>query len=151
MVRSAQICKNCTILGNLRTITQERKKGTWKMIPFFPSTFWVLTTFDIHFCIWKMSIFFSLDSHFGPFWSSKFLYFEGEICVLSCLIQEMYTLRKRKNQVLLLENQICLISWSILPSPVFIPKVNEKYSIRVLVKVWVLHHHLDITNTLWSH
>ena len=39
LLRSAQICQSYTILGNLRTITQEGKKGTRQMIPFFSSTF----------------------------------------------------------------------------------------------------------------
>ena len=33
--RWSQICKKCTILGNLRTITHEKKKETRQMTPFF--------------------------------------------------------------------------------------------------------------------
>ena len=43
LLRSAQICKKCTIFGNLMTITREGKKETKQMNPFFSPTFWVLT------------------------------------------------------------------------------------------------------------
>ena len=36
-----------TILGNLRTVTQEMEKETRQMTPFSSSTFWVLTVCDI--------------------------------------------------------------------------------------------------------
>ena len=57
---------------------------------------------------------------FGPFWTAKYLYFGGKSCkigILSCSIQEIFTLRKIKNQFYIfyrVENQICLTSWSIL-------------------------------------
>ena len=35
LLRSTQIFKKCTILGNLRTISQERKKETRQMTLFF--------------------------------------------------------------------------------------------------------------------
>ena len=85
MLRSAQICKNCTISGNLRTITQ--------MTLFFSSTFWALFVIFI-FAFEKCQNLFSWDPPFGPFWFVKYLNFEGE----SCEIQETYTLRKVKNQ-----------------------------------------------------
>ena len=47
---------------------------------------------------------FSWGPPFGPFWSAKYLNFGGESCeirILSRSIQETYTLRKVKNQVLL--------------------------------------------------
>ena len=47
LLRSAQICKKCTILGNLRTITHERKEEIRQMTPFFSSTFWALTFCEI--------------------------------------------------------------------------------------------------------
>ena len=109
MLRSAQICKKCTIFVNLRTITQEEKKKTWQITPFFSSTFWDLTVCDIRFCIWKMSkfVFMRSPNSFGPFWSVKYLNCEGENCrirILSHLIQKTYTLRKVKNQVLLFQS-----------------------------------------------
>ena len=78
------------------------------MTPFFSSNFWALTVCDIHFCIWKMSkfIFMALPP-FGPFWSVKYLNFGSqsyEISILSRSIQETYTLRKVKNQVLLFQS-----------------------------------------------
>ena len=116
LLRSAQVCKKFTLLGNLRTITKERKKklGKW----FFSSTFWGVTVCDIHFCIWKLSKFIFMGSSLSPFWSAKYLNFgsvSSETRILSRSVQETYTLRKVKNQVLLfyrVENQICLISWS---------------------------------------
>ena len=90
MVRSAQICKKCTILGNLRTITQERKKEIRQMTPFlvyfFSSTFSIyflaLTVCDIHFCIWKLPKFIFMGSFFHPFWFAKYLNFaRSEFCL----------------------------------------------------------------------
>ena len=55
-----------------------------------------------------------MGSPFSPFWSVKHLNFEGESCeirILSRLIQETYTLRKIKNQVLLF-----LSSWEQIPN-----------------------------------
>ena len=93
--------------GNLRTITWEGIKETRQTTPFFSSTFWVLTVCDIHFCIEKCQNSFSWSPPFGPFWSAKYLNFGGEICeirILSHSIQEVYTLRKVKNQVLLFQS-----------------------------------------------
>ena len=42
LLKSTQSCKKCTIFRNLRTITQEEKKESRNMTPFFSSTFWVL-------------------------------------------------------------------------------------------------------------
>ena len=102
-LRSAQICKKCTIWAILRTITQERKKIR-QMIPFFSSTFWALTVCHIHFCIWKLPKFIFMGSSFRSFWSANYLNFGGvrcEIRILPRSIQETYALRKGKNQVLL--------------------------------------------------
>ena len=51
LLRSAQYCKKCTFIDNLRTITQEGNIETRQMSPFFPSTFSALTVCNIHFCI----------------------------------------------------------------------------------------------------
>ena len=101
---SAKICKKCTILDNLRTITQERKKEIRQMTRFFWSTVWALAACDIHFCIWKLPKFIFMGSPYRTFWSAKYLNFRGvscEIRILSRSIQETYTLRKVKSQVLL--------------------------------------------------
>ena len=45
MLRSAQICKRCIILGNIRTITEEEKKKTRQMILFF-------IYFLSSYCLW---------------------------------------------------------------------------------------------------
>ena len=50
-----------TILGNLRTITQEGKKEIRQMTPFFHLLF-ELCLCDIHFCIWKLSKFVFMDT-----------------------------------------------------------------------------------------
>ena len=44
LLSSAQDCKNYTLLGNLRTITQERNMETRQMAPLFSSTFFALKT-----------------------------------------------------------------------------------------------------------
>ena len=49
--------QKCTILGTLRTITQEAKRETRQMVSFFSSTFSALTVCDIHSCIWKLAKF----------------------------------------------------------------------------------------------
>ena len=104
MLRWAQVFKKCTILGNLRTITQERKKEIRQRTLFFSSTFWALTVYDVHFGIWKLPEFISMGSSFRPFWSPKYLNVGGVSCkirILSRSIQETYSLRKVKILVLL--------------------------------------------------
>ena len=101
---STKICKKCTILDNLRTITQERKKEIRQMTRFFWSTVWALAACDIHFCIWKLPKFIFMGSAFRSRWSAKYVNFGGigcDIRILSRLIQEAYALRKVKKQVLL--------------------------------------------------
>ena len=118
LLKSAEVCKKCTIFGYLRTTTPAGKKETRQITPFFSSTFWALTVCDIHFCVWKMSKFVFMGS---PFWSildCKIPEFGDESClirILSRSIQETYTLKKVNNQVYFFNrvvNQICLISWS---------------------------------------
>ena len=87
LLRSTQIRQKCTILANSRTITQERKKETRQMTPFFSSTFWALTVCDVHFCIWKLPKFIFMGSSFCPFWSAKYLNFGG----VSCEIRIFYS------------------------------------------------------------
>ena len=104
MLRLAQICKKCTILSNLRTITQEGKKETRQITPFIHLLFefWLFLIFILVFEKHQNS--FSCGPPFCPFWSAKYLNFGGESCeirILSRSIQETYTLRKVKNQVLL--------------------------------------------------
>ena len=65
------------------------------LTPFFSSAFWPLTKL-----IAKINFH---GSYFCPFWSAKYLNFGGvsfEISILSRSIQETYTLRKVKKQVL---------------------------------------------------
>ena len=69
MLRSAQICKKCTILGNLSIITQEGKEENWQVTRIFLSIFWVLTVYDIYFYIWKLSKVIFMGS---PFYSILF-------------------------------------------------------------------------------
>ena len=96
--------KKSIILGNLRPITRERKKEIRQITLIVSSTFWVLTVCDIHFYIWKLPKFIFMGSSFRPFWHAKYLNYgcvSCEIRILSRLIQETYSLRKVKNQVLL--------------------------------------------------
>ena len=89
--------QKCTILGNLRTRTQEKKMEIRQMTQFFSSTFSALIVCDIHFCIWKLPKFNFMGSSFHPFWYAKYLNFGGvsyEIRIFSHWIQETYTLRK---------------------------------------------------------
>ena len=53
LLRSAQYCKKCIFLDNLKTITQEWNMETRQMTPFFSFTFSTLTVCNIHFWIWK--------------------------------------------------------------------------------------------------
>ena len=104
MLRSAKICKKWTILSNLKTITWEREKKIRQTTTFSSSTFWAVTACDIHFWIWKLPKFISMGTYFRPFWSAKYANFRGvsyEIRILSCSIQETYTLWKVEKQVLL--------------------------------------------------
>ena len=97
--------KKSIILGNLRPITRERKKEIRQITLIVSSTFWVLTVCDIHFCSFSFLFkFIFMGSSFRPFWHAKYLNYECvscEIRILSRLIQETYSLRKVKNQVLL--------------------------------------------------
>ena len=96
--RWSQICKKCTILGNLRTITHEKKRKLDKW-PHFSSTFWVLTVWEIHFCIWKCQNSFSWSSPFVPFRSEKYRNFGGiscEIRILTRLTQETHIKESKK-------------------------------------------------------
>ena len=104
LLRLAQICKNCTILGNLRTITRERKKKIRQMTPFF------FIYFLSSNCLWYSFLYLKIAKiHFyGVLLSSilvrKIPEFGGvncEIRILSRSIQKTYTLRKVKIQVLL--------------------------------------------------
>ena len=103
-------------MGNLRTITQERKRKLDKWPHFFIN--FLSSICDIDFCIWKLPKFIFMGSSFRPFWSAKYLNFGGvscEIRILSRLVQETYTLRKVKTRFYFffwVEKQICLISWS---------------------------------------
>ena len=97
---------------------KKRKLGKW------PHSFiyFLSSNCDIHFCIWKFSstfwaltvisifVFENCQNSFSSgslppyvhFWSAKYLNFGGEsfeIKILSSSIQETYTLRKVKNQV----------------------------------------------------
>ena len=137
LLRSAQICKKCSILGNLRTINQEGKKETRHMTrPIFSSTFWAVTVCNINFCIWKLSKFIFMGSPLGPFWPAKYLNFGGENCeirILSRSIQETCTLRKVKNQVLLF-----LSSWEPNLSDLM---VYSRQSSQCSEHAWLIGNH----------
>ena len=89
-------------------MAQEGKKETRQITPFFHLLFelWLFVIFI--FVFEKCQNSFSWPSPpFGPFWSVKYLNFGSEsyeISILSRSIQETYTLRKVKNQVLLFQS-----------------------------------------------
>ena len=63
-LNSAQICKKCTILGNLRTITQDGKKEIRQMTPFFHLRFYL--------CLWYSFLYLKIVKihfHGVPLWS----------------------------------------------------------------------------------
>ena len=105
LLRSANLCKKGTVLGNLRAM----KKGNLINEAIF-FIYFLSSVCDIHFCIWKLlSKWIFMGSSFRPFWSAKYLNFGGVSCEIRNLprsIQETYTLRKVKNQILLF-----LLSW----------------------------------------
>ena len=109
MLRLAKFCKKCTIFGNSRTMTQERKKETRQMTP--------MSVCDIHFCIWKMSKVIFMGS--PPLWPIRVCkipeFWRWKLWDQPRSIQETYTLRKVKKHYFFnrVANQICLISWSI--------------------------------------
>ena len=87
-----------------------RSSGKWYFIMTFYSLisrdcYSLSSVCDINFFIWKLpKLIFMGSSCFRTFWSPKYLNFEGlncEIRILSCFIQETYTLRKVQNQFLL--------------------------------------------------
>ena len=51
LLKLAQICKKCTVMGNLKTTTHVGKKETRQMTTFFSSTIWALIVCEIYFCI----------------------------------------------------------------------------------------------------
>ena len=75
------------------------------MIPFFFINFLSSKCLWYSFFYVKIAkIHFQVVPPFVPFWSEKYLNFGGESCeigILSRSIQETYTMRKVKNQVLL--------------------------------------------------
>ena len=78
---------------------------------------------------WQNS--FSWGSTFGPFWSQIYLNFGSENCeirILSHSIQEKYTLRKVKNQVLLFQT-----SWEPNLSDLMVYYFND-ISMKTLFK-----------------
>ena len=60
--------------GNLRIISQKGKKESGQMTQFFHLLF-ELTVFHIHFCIWKISIFFFIGSFLWSILVCKILEF----------------------------------------------------------------------------
>ena len=87
--------KKCTIFGNLRTITQEGKKETRQMTPFFFISFLNSKLFVIFIFVFEnCQNSFSWGPLFGSFWSGKYLIFGCESCkirILSHLIQKTCT------------------------------------------------------------
>ena len=90
--------------GQFEDHNSRTKKENQTDDPIFSFIFWALTISNFHFCILKLAKFIFIGSSFRPFWSAKYLNFGGVTCrirILSCSIQDTYTLRKVKNQLLL--------------------------------------------------
>ena len=116
-----------TIFGNLRSITEERKKETRQMT-LFSSPFWALTVCDFYFCIQKLSRFIFMWS---PLWSilvckisdicrwklqqENFVFFDsGNMHIQESKKAHWRTWKKRFYFFYQVENQVCLISWSLI-------------------------------------
>ena len=93
LLGSAQNCKKCTFLDNLRTITQEGNMGVRQMTPLFLFTFSDLTVCNIHF--W-----FSKYSKFIFIWS---LLWSKLVCKIPHLLAKSY--RFRQLNILFLETR----------------------------------------------
>ena len=128
MLKSAEICKKCTIFTNLRTVTQEGKKETRKWAHFF-----------IYFlssnCLWYSFLYLIIvktrfhgvphlvHSGLQNTWILELKLWDKN---LSRSILETYTSRKVKNQSLLF-----LSSWELNLSDLmvyraFVPKVKSR-------------------------
>ena len=93
MLRSAKICKKCTIFGDLRTITQERKKETRKMTPFFDIFFEILLFVILYLFLKNVKI----RYHGVPSLVHSGLQ-------NTWFFEKTYTLRREKNQFLLFQS-----------------------------------------------
>ena len=117
LLSSAQICKKCTILSNLRIITQEKRKLD-KLRHFFHQLFELQLSAIFIFVFENCQNSFSWGPPFVHSGLQNNLNFGGVSCetrILSRWIQETYTLRKIKTRFYFffrVENQISLISWS---------------------------------------
>ena len=97
----AKDCNKDTIFDNLGTISLERDLKTRQITL---SAFRALTVQESHFAFENCQNSFSWGPSFDLFSSAKYLNFRGESCEIRILfrsIQETYTLRKVKKQVLL--------------------------------------------------
>ena len=76
LLRSAQNCKKCTFLDNLRTIAQEGNMETRQRTPLVSSTSSALfVTFISEFVFISEFEFIPAVPPFDPFWSVKYLSF----------------------------------------------------------------------------
>ena len=112
MLRSTQFCKKCTILGNLRTITQDRDMKTRQMTPFFSSTFWAQTVSDIHICISECQNSFS----WNPLWS-----------ILVCEIPEICRWKLWKQNIVSFDSGNINIKESKKPGLTFSVELRTKF------------------------
>ena len=99
-----KFAKKWAILG-LSLRKKKRRLDKWPH--FFHLLFELQLSVIFIFVFEKSQNLSSWRAPFGPFWSAKYLNFGGETCeitILSCLIQETYTLRKLKNQILLFQS-----------------------------------------------
>ena len=90
--------------GQFRDHNLGKKKGNYTNNPIFFINFLSSNCLWCSFLYLKIAKLHFMGSFFRPFWSAKYLNFGGvswKIRILFRLIQETYTLRKVKNQVLI--------------------------------------------------
>ena len=75
LLRSAQICKKCTIFWQFKDHYSGKRKGNLANDAIFSYTFWALTVRDIIFLFKKCQNLLFWGTLFGPFWSVKYLNF----------------------------------------------------------------------------
>ena len=143
-MRSAQICKKCTIFASLRPITQEGKKETRQMTPFFSSTFWALTSCDIHFCILKMSKFVFMGTYANlmntasiTVTGKRVIFGDGQSLQIPCTIlfkgKEKYIEVLKNSWTCTLYN--CLYAWNIVSKVWRISVLSLKYMFKFILSL----------------
>ena len=124
--------KTCTILGNLRTITQERKMEIRQMTPFFSSTFWGLTVWYSFLYLKIAKIHFNgvvlssvLVCKVPEFWRCK-LWDQNFVSFDSGNIHIKESEKPGFFFFFRVENEISLMSWSTFASSIMLFRIGLK-------------------------